>query len=92
MVYCMVSFLPEESERDSEPDDAGFLQLMVGKVSTAAGSTHSVATVLGSGESGGVSRVHCALLALIVTLFWGAGGERRAWAAADRRSLTFSKC
>lgn len=85
----MVSFLPEESERDSEPDDAGFLQLMAGKVSTDAGSTHS-ATVLGSGASGGVSRVHCALLT--VAKFWGAGGERRAWAAADRRSLTFSRC
>lgn len=55
----MVSSLPEESERDSDPEDAGFLQLLAGKVRTAAGSTYSVAKVVTRGASG---EVLCALL------------------------------
>lgn len=55
----MTASLPEESERDSEPDDnAGFLQLLAGKVRTAAGSTQSVAEA----ARGAAGETHCALL------------------------------
>ncbi len=51
-----LSCLPEESVRDSDPDDTCFLQLLLrGKVRTAAGSTQSVAKLLSAGT-------HCALL------------------------------
>lgn len=72
--------LPEESERDSEPDDAGFLQLLAGMVSTAAGSTQSVAGVAG----GAPGETHCALLGLAA----GTG----VCAAAATLPLTFSRC
>lgn len=72
--------LPEESERDSEPDDAGFLQLLAGMVSTAAGSTQSGAGVA-SGETG---ETHCALL--------GLAAGRGVCAAAVTLPLTFSRC
>lgn len=71
-------FLPEESDRDSEPDDAGFLKLPVGMVRTAAGSTQSVARV----------ETHCALLGLTAI---GGTGEPAVCAAATL-SFTFSSC
>lgn len=54
----MNAFLPDET--DSEPDEAGFLQLLAGMVRTAAGSTHSVVKV----ESWPPGETHCALLGL----------------------------
>lgn len=81
----MAVSLPEESERDSEPDDAGFLQLLAGKVRTAAGSTQSVALM----ESRLPGETHCALFALAE--IWGTG-ETPVCPAAGVLPLTFSSC
>lgn len=90
-------FLPEESERDSEPDDAGFLLLLqllllllllllVGMVSTAAGSTQSEA----SAASVPHGETHCALLGLTESLVTG---ETPAGAAAGALPpAAFSGC
>lgn len=56
-------FLPEESE----PDDAGFLLLLVGIVRTAAGSTQSEAKVASAPHG----ETHCALVGLTEILVTG---------------------
>lgn len=81
----MIASLPEDSERDSEPDDAGFLQLLAGKVKTAVGSTQSVAEA----TCGTAGETHCALLGL--TEIW-ANGDTQVCAAADTLPVTFSSC
>lgn len=74
-------FLPEESE----PDDAGFLLLLVGIVRTAAGSTQSEAKVASAPHG----ETHCALVGLTEILVTG---ETAACATAGTLPLTFSDC